>query len=145
MDKLKVSIVEAVDDNDGVYVGAQLQINGVSFMDMVRQAELPMAQQEDSPGLAGCYGWCYGTRGFIAELMQRSNNSGQSVSLLQCSCGEPGCWLLDAHIDVGETTVTWRDFRQSRRESWDYTGLGPFHFDRSEYERELIDIYKALQ
>lgn len=145
MDQLKVSIVDAVDDNDGVYVGAQLRINGVSFLDMVRQAELPMAQQEGTPGLAGRYGWCYGTRWFMAELMQRSKDSGQSVSLLQCSCGEPGCWLLDAHIDVGEKTVTWRDFRHSRRKSWDYTGLGPFHFDRSDYERELIEIDKALQ
>lgn len=145
MDRLKVSIVDAVDDNDGVYVGAQLQINGVSFLDLVRQAELPMAQLEGTPELAGRYGWCYGTRRFMAELMQRSENSGGAVALLICSCGEPGCWLLYAHIEVGATTVTWRDFRQSNRKSWDYAGLGPFHFDRSEYEREVLALDRALK
>jgi len=54
--------------------------------------------------------------------------------LLGCDCGEPGCWPLKARITSDTTTVVWTDFTQPHRDSWDYTGLGPFVFGREQYE-----------
>lgn len=151
MDTLSVAIVDTVDENDGVYVGAQLLVNGVSLVDLVRQAELPMAQQEGSPGLAGQYSWCYGTRTYMTDLRRGSKDPEDFIPMLQCPCGEPACWPLYAWIEVGEETVTWHSFYQRHRQAgssdkpWDYSGFGPFTFDRKQYERALQTVLKAFE
>ena len=59
--------------------------------------------------------------------------------LLGCECGEWGCWPLTTSVDVGSSQVVWRGFRQGHR-SWDLSALGPFTFDRSQYESALTSI-----
>lgn len=62
------------------------------------------------------------------------------VPLLGCECGEWGCWPLRARVIVGDETVTWTDFEQPYRKERDYSGFGPFVFDRHEYESAISDI-----
>jgi hypothetical protein len=57
--------------------------------------------------------------------------------LLGCVCGEPSCWPLTAQVEVGDATVTWTGFRTGHRD-WDLSGLGPFVFDRHQYETALV-------
>ncbi|HEY1095136.1 MAG TPA: hypothetical protein VGE61_10565 [Glycomyces sp.] len=57
--------------------------------------------------------------------------------LLGCDCGDWGCWPLLAQVDVTDTTVTWRHFSNEHRPAWDLSGLGPFTFDRAQYEASL--------
>ena len=57
--------------------------------------------------------------------------------VLGCECGEVGCWPLTTQITVSDDTVTWSGFSQPHRTDWDYTGFGPFEFDRTEYERAV--------
>lgn len=57
--------------------------------------------------------------------------------LLGCACGEPGCWPLSARIVVESATVAWTEFAQPHRGEWDYTGFGPFVFEREQYERAV--------
>jgi hypothetical protein len=59
------------------------------------------------------------------------------VWLLACQCGEVGCWPLEAKIEVNDRKVVWRDFRQPHRPTWDYSGFGPFIFERAAYEAAL--------
>ena len=65
------------------------------------------------------------------------------VTLLECACGEPGCWPLLAAVTVTPATVTWSAFEQPHRRrqgpagSWRYDRLGPFIFSRPAYEAEL--------
>ena len=47
-----------------------------------------------------------------------------------------GCWPLTTDVSVEEASVTWSHFRNGHRD-WDLTGLGPFTFDRSQYETAL--------
>jgi hypothetical protein len=54
--------------------------------------------------------------------------------LLACDCHEAGCWPLEATIDVDERTVTWSGFSQPHQPRWDYHRLGPFAFDRAQYD-----------
>ncbi|CAL9651476.1 hypothetical protein SUDANB23_06611 (plasmid) [Streptomyces sp. enrichment culture] len=45
-----------------------------------------------------------------------------------------------AAITVTPDHVTWDSFEQPHRKTRDYSGFGPFHFDRHQYE----DAVKAL-
>ncbi|MFD9067608.1 hypothetical protein ACFVZ3_39530 [Kitasatospora purpeofusca] len=65
---------------------------------------------------------------------------GPGTPLLGCECGEWGCWPLMANITVTSDRVTWDSFEQPHRRTRDYSGFGPFHFDRRHYD----DAVKAL-
>lgn len=64
--------------------------------------------------------------------------------LLSCECGEAGCWPLEVKVTLTSQTVTWSNFRQPHRPSWTYSGLGPFQFDRRQYETAVADAVRAL-
>lgn len=57
--------------------------------------------------------------------------------VLMCECGEAGCWPLTCRIEVSESEIIWRDFRNPQRPALDYSGLGPFVFSRAQYEDAL--------
>jgi hypothetical protein len=69
--------------------------------------------------------------------------SGQAW-LLGCECGEVGCWPLEARVHIDSRTVTWTDFAQPFRRERDYTGFGPFTFDRAQYEKSVEAAVEAL-
>ncbi|VTR76625.1 hypothetical protein [Cellulomonas hominis] len=54
--------------------------------------------------------------------------------LLGCDCGEVGCWPLEADVVLTDHQVTWSGFAQPHRPAWSYAGVGPFVFDRRQYE-----------
>lgn len=64
--------------------------------------------------------------------------------LLACDCGEAGCWPLEARVEPTDDTVTWSEFHQPHRPSWDYSGFGPFQFDRSQYETAVAEAVRSL-
>jgi hypothetical protein len=65
------------------------------------------------------------------------------VFLLMCVCGDLACGPLNARVTVDDDRIPWSDFENPyhRRESkggwWPYDALGPFVFDRYQYEREV--------
>ncbi|WP_234392319.1 hypothetical protein [Streptomyces sp. WM6378] len=65
---------------------------------------------------------------------------GPKTPVLGCGCGEWGCWPLMASIIVTPGHVTWDSFEQPHRKTRDYSGFGPFRFDRHQYD----DAVKAL-
>lgn len=69
---------------------------------------------------------------------------GGRIAVLGCSCGEVGCWPLYATVGTSTTTVTWRNFKQPFRAERDYSGFGPFKFDREEYEGAVRSATDAL-
>ncbi|WP_369253890.1 hypothetical protein [Streptomyces sp. R35] len=71
---------------------------------------------------------------------QSTNAMGPKTPVLGCECGEWGCWPLMARIIVTPDHVTWDSFEQPHRRTRDYSGFGPFHFDRHQYD----DAVKAL-
>jgi len=64
--------------------------------------------------------------------------SGQrKVPLLGCKCGEWGCWPLLTSVRADDASVAWSAFEQPHRPERDYSGFGPFQFERAEHEEEL--------
>jgi hypothetical protein len=70
---------------------------------------------------------------------------GPKTPVLGCECGEWGCWPLMARITVTDDVVIWDGFEQPHRAARDYTGFGPFRFDRHQYDAALQDLTTALE
>lgn len=79
---------------------------------------------------------------FGEHLLGRA--AGSRVPLLGCSCGDGGCWPLLAGIFASEDAVVWKDFEQPHRPSRDYTGFGPFRFDRVQYDSAVQELLTRL-
>ncbi|RZQ63764.1 hypothetical protein [Amycolatopsis suaedae] len=62
------------------------------------------------------------------------------AAVLGCSCGDEGCWPLLARITVTGDLVVWDDFEQPHRPERDYTGFGPFRFDRGQYDEAVREL-----
>ncbi len=124
----------------------RIQVDGRDLADIAREVELPDAEAEGHPAIAGAY---VGLRpsqlqGALSEHFMGVPGSDLACGppsktvLLGCECGEPGCWPLMAEIAVLDRTVVWSSFEQPHRASrWSYDRLGELTFDRSEYEHAL--------
>ncbi|WP_329021712.1 hypothetical protein [Streptomyces sp. NBC_01423] len=74
----------------------------------------------------------------LKHFLERSTNAmGPKAPVLGCECGEWGCWPLMVRITATADLVTWDAFEQPHRTTRDYTALGPFHFDRHQYDDAL--------
>ena len=130
----------------GPFSVINLIVNGTKLQDLVRSVELPYANAEGSPGLAGSYAGLAVGPGlpaihFLGEPVETWFGDGDTV-LLGCVCGDPGCWPLTAQVEISESTVTWSGFRTGHRD-WDLSAVGPFTFDRRAYETSLTKAYRA--
>jgi len=63
----------------------------------------------------------------------------RGTAVLGCRCGDVACWPLVAAIDLDDRVVTWSSFRQPWRPQQNYRGFGRFTFDRSAYERAIVE------
>lgn len=137
--------------------GIRIRINGRDLRELVREVEAPFAAAEGAPFIAGAYAGLPPdahvlppARHFMGTPAWNVYAYGTKTQVLQCDCGEPGCWPLVCRIDVSKERVTWTDFEQPFRISrddgvaWTYEALGPFSFDRDEYERALAKLAPAL-
>jgi hypothetical protein len=144
-------MVEAADAPGPELPGAPrlaIVIDGVRLQELVRPIERPLAlaeadgDEEEAPrsgdyaGLDVSDGVFWPNRHFLGEPELSYGDDGDTV-LLGCPCGLWGCWPLSARVDVTDTNVTWSGFFNGMRESWDLGGLGPFVFDRRQYEASL--------
>jgi len=131
---------------EGPFPVVAIYVDGNKLQDLARVVEHPFAEAEGNASLAGKYAGLSpstvtrGSRHFMGEPDEvefgDEFGDGETV-LLGCVCGEPSCWPLTAQVEVGGATVTWTDFRTGHRD-WDLSGLGPFVFDRHQYETALV-------
>src|SRR3954471_7303361 len=148
MDEVTFELAKAGGDYADDLTQIRIEVNGTDLVDLVRQAELPSAEADDEPELAGTYvglvpgyipmdvagpflGW---SRRWLFSV------GGGKTALLSCNCGEVGCSPLLARVTVDEDTVTWDEFEQPTRPDWDYDGFG-FTFARPQYEQALLTMF----
>ena len=132
--------------------GVLIKINGRDLVDLVRAVENPFAYKEGSPSIAGAYAGlppehvAPPSLHFLGQPSIQVYSLDSKVQVLGCECGEPGCWPLVCHVDVDRTRVRWSSFEQPHRSGkgkqapWHYDNLGPFEFDRQQYEVALANL-----
>jgi len=129
--------------------GVRIIVNGRELIEIVREVELAFATREGHPDLAGDYSY-FGpmcvflpARHFLGEPIHDWTDAIGRIYVLSCICGMPDCWPLSVRVELREDEVVWSDFRQrhrgpqSKAGEWCYDSLGPFVFDRRNYEQEL--------
>lgn len=69
----------------------------------------------------------------------------QGIYVLTCfHCGQVGCWPLVCAVSHADETVIWSKFRQPHRPKRDYSGFGPFIFDRTQYDAAVTELVAQL-
>jgi len=137
------------DPNTSSVHRVRVVINDRDLAELARVVELPYAERAGSPSIAGAYTGLDSSDAlppsqlFFGSPASRLYLYGTQVQVLGCECGEPGCWPLVCSITSEGDTIVWSGFSQPHRRSgsaageWRHDGLGPFRFDRSDYERAL--------
>ncbi|SDU68804.1 hypothetical protein [Jiangella alkaliphila] len=140
MDRLALDVVQ-IQYGQHTYRALGILINGERIEDLARVVEKPHAVAENNPKLAGDYAPLAlsdidsDRNHFLGHPVATWFEDGDTV-LMGCPCGEWGCWPLTVRVEVNSSTVRWHGFRNGHRE-WDLSALGPFEFDRPEYEAAL--------
>ena len=112
----------------------EIYINGENLREKVCKQELPFAEQEGNPGIAG---HAPITPRELYQSLHDDYAEEECVSILGCCCGVVDCWPLDVAIEVGKNVVTWYGFNMYHRKNWDYSSLGSFVFDKQQYWSEV--------
>jgi hypothetical protein len=140
MNEIKLVVARCTDRSEE-YQSVDILIDGTRLIDQLRPLEAPYAEQEGFPDLAGRYHNLsvrtafFPSRHFLGEPRPLLQYEDKTVVLI-CTCGCEGCWDFVCKITVTEQTVKWSNFEQVHR-NWDYSTLGEFIFDRTQYENEL--------
>ena len=144
MDHVSFSVRRERHPPTGEWTVLDIRINGVRLQEMVRATEIGPATAAGRPEDAGDYMGLdprlAATRYFLGEpvTMSLRGDPIRDKVPLGCTCGEPACWPLRAELSVTDAAVTWSNFRGANT-NWDLRALGPFTFDRSEYELALVE------
>lgn len=117
-------------------------LNGRPLRELALEAELAGGV---CPDIAGAYGGIiedpnrimWPSRHFLGEpdCVLFDVEDGRT-GVLGCDCGIAACWPLAVVVEVDEDTVTWSHFG-GKRSSDGSLALGPFVFDREQYEAAL--------
>jgi hypothetical protein len=149
MDEVSFELAPAGGDYADDLTQIRIEVNGSDLVELVRRAELPAAEADDEPELAGTYVGLvpgYIRMDLAGQFLGGSGawlySEGEGkTALLSCNCGEVGCSPLLARVTVDEDTVTWDDFEQPTRPDWDYDGFS-FTFARPQYEQALLAMFE---
>jgi hypothetical protein len=71
----------------------------------------------------------------------------KAVPLLVCTCGQAGCWSLEADIHVDEEAVRWLNFSSTlsqRLRGANYKSIEPLVFERKAYFKALARLAPAI-
>ncbi|NUT06612.1 MAG: hypothetical protein HOV76_24360 [Hamadaea sp.] len=113
-------------------------IDGQSLLDLIDRFELDSGMRPAGGAYGGLVPAFYRYGQLDEHFLGRENPGlGPKTAVLACECGEVGCWPLMARIHPTGNLVVWKDFEQPHRPTRDYTTLGPFLFDREQYDSAL--------
>jgi hypothetical protein len=129
----------------------RIHINGVDLIDLVKRVEHAFAGSLSGKyaGLRSDKDTHLPSRHFFGEPSYAIYGYAGKTQVLGCECGEPGCWPLVCRIEADSSRVRWSDFEQPFRSGargssrWSYEALGPFEFDRKQYDEALKGVLDA--
>ncbi|MCL4264640.1 MAG: hypothetical protein KJ069_15560 [Anaerolineae bacterium] len=130
------------------YPEIEIFINEKDFIVVLRDHEMPFAETEGHPNIAGSYMGLQPhlvlppSRHFFGDPDPNYDDyhdiDGKTAVLVCGRCRTSVCWPLLVKIIIMEEMIVWKDFSQPhRKDSWKYDLFGPFEFDRTQYEMAL--------
>ena len=143
MDTIRFEVGERENSAEGLVDAVDIFINERDLIDLTKEVELPFASRDGNPDLAGSYvglpieAIFMPSRRLLGEPEEGWDDWEGMISVFGCGCGVVGCWPLHVRITVQNDVVVWDDFKQPHRRRWRHDRLGPFVFERKEYEAAL--------
>lgn len=130
------------DDGEGGYEDGVLAVvpvvDGVPLTALVDGFETAAGMQPAGDAYGGLVPEVQRAGAVADRFLGRPDGTGRPrTAVLGCVCGDVGCWPLMARIVVTADLVVWDSFEQPHRPGRDYTGFGPFRFERGRYEDAL--------
>jgi hypothetical protein len=112
--------------------GVEPVVDGMSIVDVFKRAD----------GRRNSYAGLTGIDRALASWAPSEEE--RAIHLLGCACGDPDCSSVRARLVADSDSVVWSGFWASsppldRPEGRDYPEIGPFRFDRREYEAALAN------
>jgi hypothetical protein len=125
MDTISISKTEWHEGEEGI----TFLINGRDLLDIVMEhgggADVLLVRSI-----------CYGREDTV--FREHSRLLDERLVALACMCGSPFCGSITVRVRRSERTVTWSDFAPAwRGRPLEYHKIGPFTFDRDQYENVL--------
>ena len=160
MDTIRFAVEEYIDKEFGFrFPTINIYINERNLIDLVQEIERredPVQPSEPLPqSYVGLHPEYY--RDFAREFLGQ-HERGNSI-LLICTCLEDMCNCITGKVEINPGTVTWSDikspwlsskspspwvdFEDAEKAGWypvDYSALGPFTFNRRQYEDALKSL-----
>jgi hypothetical protein len=131
---------------DGTVLVIVPNIDGIPLTELIDSFEITAGMQPAGDAYGGLIPQFFRFGPMEDHFHGRSTDAmGPGTPVLGCECGEWGCWPLMARITVTADLVTWDSFRQPHRKTRDYTALGPFQFDRHQYDDALAALTAAIE
>ena len=123
-----------------IYECARIKMDGTPFVDIVSAYEKKMLEGNKEASLAGSY-WYLHPKDLIEYLEGDGFGNTHQIAILGCPCLEEDCWPLRCSVERQEDYIIWYDFYQPHKKQWDYSGFGPFAFEKN----QLGDAIEGLK
>lgn len=138
MDEIGFVVLSEHHPPAGYWSVLDVRINGVRLQELVHAAELESTHRPAASSNGQYMGLdpaVASTGHFVGQpvVMSMQGRLVLDRVLLRCTCGEPGCDNVTARVEADDEHVILHEFRASG----DPLDLGPFEFDRSQYEEAL--------
>jgi hypothetical protein len=125
----------AVIDDDNAITVVPI-IDGASLIALVAKVEQHyVGQSYKEPG---------SYQGFSIDDSWRLRSTEIATRNAVLVCGDEAESLIETTIQTGTTTVEWSHFANPLRPDWSYAHLGPFQFDRAQYEDAVAGLSVPL-
>ncbi|MEA2412825.1 MAG: hypothetical protein QOC77_3386 [Thermoleophilaceae bacterium] len=64
----------------------------------------------------------------------------ERLQVLGCGCGDTQCDSASVEVVTAAGAVVWRHVRANRKPADAWAGIGPFQFDRADYEAAIAEL-----
>ena len=138
--KIEFKIIEVpAPEFPPAFQGIHIAINGKDFLTLVSDFEKPYMVADGFKNFEERRTWPIAHKNNLMTL-RGARGYYQYYSIIDCTCQCDGCWPLNGKIIRTATLVKWKSFCNGHKKHWPYHKLGPFYFDRKQYDEQLAKI-----
>jgi hypothetical protein len=154
MNKIEFIIHNIIYPNGWKKKLVEIKIDRVDLIKIARRYEKKIDECKKKKKLAGAYGYISKPddpfKFFLGQDIDANYDDGKT-GVLECECGNYGCWPLLCRIKEENGNVTWSDFENVHRNGrvpengiWVYNTDFKFEFNKVDYMESLKKTFSEI-
>jgi hypothetical protein len=154
MNKIEFKNHNIVRPNGWKLTRVEIKIDQVDLIKIARRYEKKFDECKKNKKLAGAYGYITKPDNPLKYFLGQDiddNYYEDKTRVLECDCGNYGCWPLICRIKEENDTVTWSDFENVHRSErvpengiWVYNTDFKFEFNKYEYIESIKKTFSEI-